>query len=142
MPDGMEIIDNTAGVMGDLDGRAERALVRVAMVVKTQAKANVRDRLNTTGVTSGGLMGSIEYVIRGKGFDSVARIGPQVVYGAIHEFGGVITPKMAPALVFQTADGEWHTVQSVTIPARPYLRPAVLDGRAAMAKAFAEEMGR
>lgn len=142
MPDGMEIIDNTAGVMDDLDGRAARALKRVAMVVETRAKANVRDRLNTTGTAVGGLMGSITHVMRGKGFDSVARIGPQVVYGAIHEFGGVITPKSAPALVFQTADGEWHVVQSVTIPARPYLRPAVLDGRAMMADAFAEEMGR
>jgi phage gpG-like protein len=52
-------------------------------------------------------------------------VGPHVVYAAIHEFGGVIRPTNGPYLVFQTKDGVWHATTSVTIPARPYVRPAI-----------------
>lgn len=46
-----------------------------------------------------------------------------VVYALIHELGGKIVPKKAPALRFQVK-GQWVTTQEVNIPARPYLRPA------------------
>jgi len=45
------------------------------------------------------------------------------VYALIHELGGVVKPKNAKALAFEI-DGEFVTVKQVTIPARPYLRPA------------------
>lgn len=47
-----------------------------------------------------------------------------IVYARIHELGGIILPRRADALKFQTADGAWHTVKRVVIPARPYMRPA------------------
>ena len=50
-------------------------------------------------------------------------IGTNLVYAAIHEFGGVITPKKAKALSFEIG-GELIFAKSVHIPARPYLRPA------------------
>ncbi len=53
-----------------------------------------------------------------------AKIGTDVVYAAIQEFGGTIVPKSKPYLVFKTKDGAWHSVKSVEIPAHPYLRPA------------------
>ena len=46
-----------------------------------------------------------------------------VRYALIHELGGVIVPRKAKALVFEI-DGEVVRVKKVTIPARPYLRPA------------------
>ena len=46
-----------------------------------------------------------------------------VVYALIHELGGKIVPVRAKRLVFQIG-GAWRSVLSVTIPARPYLRPA------------------
>jgi phage gpG-like protein len=46
-----------------------------------------------------------------------------VRYALIHELGGVITAKTAKALHFEIA-GEHIVVKQVTIPARPYLRPA------------------
>lgn len=56
---------------------------------------------------------------------ATASVGPRgVVYARIHEYGGVIKAKNAPYMVFQTSDGAWHSVKSVKIPARPYLRPA------------------
>jgi len=45
------------------------------------------------------------------------------VYALIHELGGKIVPVGAKRLVFQIG-GAWRTAASVTIPARPYLRPA------------------
>jgi len=50
-------------------------------------------------------------------------VAPLVVYARIQELGGVINA-IHGALVFQTDDGAWHSVKAVTIPARPYLRPA------------------
>ena len=49
------------------------------------------------------------------------------IYAAIHQFGGVIRPKTARALRFQSG-GQWWTVKSVTMPARPML-PITPDGR-------------
>lgn len=47
-----------------------------------------------------------------------------VVYARIRELGGTIRPKTAQALKFRLDDGTFAIVKQVTIPARPYLRPA------------------
>jgi phage virion morphogenesis protein len=49
--------------------------------------------------------------------------GSGMIYAAAHQWGAVITPKTAKALVFKTGLGGAQTVrvQSVTLPARPYL---------------------
>jgi phage gpG-like protein len=53
--------------------------------------------------------------------------GSSVEYAHIHEFGGVIKPKNGKYLHFKTFDGSWHSVEKVTMPARPHLRPAARD---------------
>ena len=52
-----------------------------------------------------------------------AEIGPHVIYGRIQELGGTIRPVHAQALHW-VIDGEDRFAKKVTIPARPYLRPA------------------
>lgn len=47
-----------------------------------------------------------------------------VKYARIHEKGGVIVPKNAKALAIPQPDGSVRFVKRVTIPKRPYLRPA------------------
>lgn len=49
-----------------------------------------------------------------------------IAYARIHELGGVIKPKRAKALAIPNPNepGGVILVKSVTIPARPYLRPA------------------
>ncbi|OYV40406.1 MAG: hypothetical protein B7Z80_04585 [Rhodospirillales bacterium 20-64-7] len=48
--------------------------------------------------------------------------GSSMIYAAVHQFGATIVPKNAPALSFRLGlDARWVHVQSVTIPARPYL---------------------
>ncbi|MBI1495399.1 phage virion morphogenesis protein [Halocynthiibacter styelae] len=64
----------------------------------------------------GNLHDSIDYRVSGGDVE----VGSSLVYAAIHHFGGVIKPKNAKALAF-TAGGENFVVQSVTMPARPYL---------------------
>lgn len=59
-----------------------------------------------------------------------------LVYAAIHEYGGTISAKNAPFLVFQGSQGLVR-VPSVFIPATPYFRPGIEKGRIAAAKAVA-----
>lgn len=45
-------------------------------------------------------------------------------YALIHELGGTIVPVKAKALRFRLPNGQWVFATKVTIPPRPYLRPA------------------
>jgi phage gpG-like protein len=65
---------------------------------------------------SGTLARSIDYAVRG---ESVT-VGSGIIYAAIHQFGGTITPKQAKRLVFRIGNRTIFT-KKVTIPARPYL---------------------
>lgn len=49
------------------------------------------------------------------------RVGTNVIYAAIHQFGGIIVAKSAPQLAFRLADGGLALVDQVEIPARPFL---------------------
>ena len=54
------------------------------------------------------------------------------IYSRIHEFGGTITVRDAPFLVFPIGRGEnqvWVRVKSVKMPARPHWRPALVEGQ-------------
>lgn len=65
-----------------------------------------------------------------------------VVYAAIHEFGGVIHPRYAKYLAWKSKTGEWIFAKSVTIPARPYLRPAVDENKGHTMDAIRETIAR
>jgi phage gpG-like protein len=95
-------------------------------------------RLNTSGRIlqrrTGRLRGSITHSVRISGNKVIGTIGSNVVYARIHELGGVIRPVRAKALHFVIPGVGHRTAQSVTIPARPYLRPAFAEN--------IEEIGR
>lgn len=74
---------------------------------------------------SGNLLNSIQEAELHIGKKSYVTFGPHAVYAAIHEFGGVIRATHAPFLVFMTKDGKLVRTKSVTIPARPYIRPVM-----------------
>lgn len=46
--------------------------------------------------------------------------GTNVIYAAIHQFGGTIRARSAPALSFPLPGGGWVRTDQVTIPARPF----------------------
>lgn len=56
---------------------------------------------------------------------AVASCRVAAVYARIQEKGGVINAKRAPFLRFQYPAGQWHSVKSVTLPARPYMAPTL-----------------
>lgn len=130
MPDDLKIIigGNALPVLTTAAGRAPRELGKLAVTIATevqrQAKLNVRRVLNTTGLSTGNLKRGITVLPRPH--ELAAEVGPQAVYGAIHEFGGEIVPKRAPALVFRIGkSGPLIITQHVTMPKRPYLQPAM-----------------
>lgn len=56
--------------------------------------------------------------------DSGVEAGTNVIYAAIHQFGGTVRAKTAKGLRFRIGKGKdapWATKQSVTIPPRPFL---------------------
>lgn len=110
---------NEAVVREQLAGALESS----AAEVERRAKINVLSDLNNTGLSDGTLAGSIEH--RTDRAALSATVGTEVIYGSVHEYGAVIEAKNAPYLVFKTADEQWHSVKSVTIPARPWLQPAL-----------------
>lgn len=69
-----------------------------------------------------GLQGSITFEANA---DEVS-VGSNKIYAGVHQFGAVIRPVRAKALVFPTAFGLVRARQ-VTIPARPYLGISAAD---------------
>lgn len=96
---------------------------------------------NRTGILEGGIDIADYAAPNGDGVKGTWGVR-DVVYALIHELGGVITPKRGKALAIPDPanPGGILLVKSVTIPKRPYLRPAAdtqypkLAGR--IAKAF------
>jgi phage virion morphogenesis protein len=86
---------------GALRKPAQDRIARIKMLV--------RDR-------QAGLMATLRYQVGG----DTLQLGTDKVYGAIHQFGGVIRAK-GKALAIPSEDGGVRLVKSVTIPARPYL---------------------
>ncbi len=54
---------------------------------------------------------------------AVSSVRMAAVYARIQEKGGTVTARRAPYLRFQYPGGSWHSVKSVHLPARPYMRP-------------------
>ena len=67
-----------------------------------------------------------------EGNSIIGEVESTSIYGRIHEEGGVITPKNAPVLSWQTSDGKWHHAMMVIIPPRPYLQPALESNSSAI----------
>lgn len=78
---------------------------------------------NQTGTLEGSI--KITAFARAQGTGVVGQWGSSDAnYALIHELGGVIRPVRAKALAFRLPDGSFRMASQVTIPARPFLRPA------------------
>ena len=73
-------------------------------------------------IESGALRADIHSEVEG----NALLVGTNLIYGAIHQFGGLIQPKGALQLSF-VMGGELFHVDNVHIPARPYLGLGVGD---------------
>lgn len=136
----VEITGDALAVLTQMGTRSHgvllKALRKATSKVVRDAKANVRRLLNRYPM--GNLSWSITGDVNAQGLFS--KIGPRrVVYAAIHEFGGTIVPVRAPRLAwYSKRDGHWYTAMSVTIPARPYLQPALDDNEQFIEDTFAD----
>jgi phage gpG-like protein len=129
----------------DLERIKSKAPVSIKKIVRDSAfliERKIKGNLSNVvlNVRTGQLRRSIHTEFSGNGMNAV--IGTNLVYAAIHEFGGEIHAKNGPYLWFkiQTASRimskagnrlknakgifSWVRVKSVTIPARPYMEPA------------------
>ena len=117
----------------------EIAMKKAVELVRGRAQFNITGARATNppqklGRVSGRLAGSIVGRVETEGNEVVGLVGTKVIYARIHEFGGTIRAKRAPFLVFKLADGTFRRVKSVTIPARPYLQPAIKWARPRIAQ--------
>ena len=111
-----------------------KGLKRSAIIIEGEAKRIVYDgHPDHLKGGKGRLRGSITHQVDESGL--TAKIGSNVIYARIHEFGGVIKAKNAPYLMFKGEDG-WVRVKEVTIPARPYLKPAFEEKGEEASQAF------
>lgn len=103
--------------------RAQIAGINATMGASVTHAKNNHEWKNQTST----LEGSIAIAVPGQSTANGARGvwgSLDVLYALIHELGGIIKPVRAKALSFRGTDGTFVTVKQVTIPARPYLRPA------------------
>ncbi|MDE2101877.1 MAG: phage virion morphogenesis protein [Patescibacteria group bacterium] len=113
-----------------LDPRLRASLVRgVEEASRIDLQTTIRaDKLSgqVLKVRTGTLRSSIQVRMN----DSVDEIRGDVftnlIYAKVHEYGKTITAKNVPFLKFQV-DGRWVQKRQVTIPARPYMAPALRE---------------
>lgn len=120
---------------GEYADKLEAAATAGALLLENAAKDNAPYKTGT-------LKRSIDHETIEKSKDAVfVAVGTNLEYAAIQEFGGTIESKSGGLLVFKTDDGEWHSVPSVTVPAHPYLRPALDEKKEAIVAEVRRVMG-
>lgn len=108
-----------------------------ARLVEGFAKVNI---INTFKAQTGNLANSIRVEVDAGADKATARIGPTAIYGRIQELGGTVRPLNAKELHWVDEGGAHHTAKSVTLPARPYLAPAVEDNEDTILAAMGESL--
>lgn len=108
------------------DDELGKAVLGGLFTLEAHAKLNVRKNFKQrTGFFAANWETQLDSVSKKS---AIGHTAPLAVYGRIQELGGVIRSSKG-ALVFQTDDGQWHSVKAITIPARPYLRPAADENK-------------
>ena len=127
MSSNVKIVFNyTDDVIKSITGKTlEKAALAGGFVIEGNAKINANNTFSSKSTGGAGLGGSIQTVVEKsqKTYAEVA-VGPTVIYGRIHELGGIILPVYAKMLSW-VDNGKRIFAKRVQIPARPYLRPAV-----------------
>ncbi len=132
----IKVAIDKADLSAALDGMGDQLVAAVGNatsdalhMVEGMAKTNAPIR-------TGRLRGSIRVTGPGGGAGGWSgKVGPHTVYANIQEFGGVIVPKRVRFLHWVDASGS-HFARKVTIPAHPYMRPAVGEARPLIGKLY------
>lgn len=100
-------------IKSELQPMINKSLYQAALVVR-------REAVSRAPYKSGNLRRSIVEYHNGNSME----VGTNVVYGAIHEYGGIIRPKNGKYLTFKKGN-KFIRVKQVTMPARPFIGPAL-----------------
>ena len=114
----------------------QKGLDRASIVLQSKVKDNLSGPKTNKklGVQTGALRRSIQ-IDRSDISDLSVRVGTDIIYSRIHEYGGVIKAKTAKRLAFKIGK-YWRTAKSVIISPRPYFRPAIKTSKKKMLKQF------
>jgi len=107
----------------------KKALIKGVKHATLYAEGEAKKSFGKAGklkVRTGHLRRSIKSSVTARHDKIVASLKSDVIYARIHEEGGIIRASSKPYLRFQVG-GRWATVKQVTIPKRPFLRPAFED---------------
>ena len=111
---------------------ARDALHRAGRVGVRLAQQNASGRVLQR--RTGRLAKSVTYTVTLAGGVAELRLRSDSPYARIHEMGGTIHGR--PWLKFQLPDGSWRQVEQVVIPARPWMRPAILEAEREVPRAL------
>jgi len=100
-------------IKSELQPMINKSLYQSALVVR-------REAVSRAPYKSGNLRRSIVEYHNGNSME----VGTNVVYGAIHEYGGIIRPINGKYLTFKKGN-KFIRVKQVTMPARPFIGPAL-----------------
>ena len=136
-----QFADALSQMADDVRGDAvEDAAMKGGQVIEMHAKMNASGGRPGLQVDTGNLVNSINTkLVSNNGDRVIVEVGTGVEYAAIHEFGGVINALRSPYLHFEI-DGKHIATKSVTIPPRPYLRPAVDENEKDIIKAISASL--
>jgi phage gpG-like protein len=125
-------------------------LARALSILDAAIKQNIRQRSGLR-VRTGSLLNSIMQEIVEDGVNLVGQIGPHnIPYAAVHEFGHTfkarrVEPRNASVLAWMGKNGPafsmGHEIGPFTVPARPYLRPALDQTKDLIAERFSLFLG-
>ena len=118
------------------------ALLRIGHLIANRAKLKIRSKKI---VDTGALLNSIVVELGRTSDGSVVTVGSAgIPYAAIHEFGGPFTPKMRRAMFAAmkragklNKNKNKNVIVGTRVRARPFLRPALLQSSAGIAKILA-----
>jgi phage gpG-like protein len=137
----VKIESNVSKVIASLRKETlQRAAMAGGTVIQNYAKINANSVFRKSH-GGAGLAGSIIVEVAESTQDGcVVNVGPTTIYGRIQELGGVIKPVFAQLLSWINEAGERVFAKSVTIPPRPYLRPAADEHKDEIKAAVAEQI--
>ncbi|MEL6347165.1 MAG: HK97 gp10 family phage protein [Myxococcota bacterium] len=116
----------------EIDRQAMLALDAVGTLAERYAAANASGRVLNR--RSGRLAASVRARVSNDGGRPTLTLSSDAPYARIHEYGGTIQGN--PLLTFQTPSGVWVSAKQVTIPRRPWVRPAIEEAVQTMPREF------
>lgn len=117
-----------------------RGVKKAMLYAEGEAKLSFNKSGNLK-VRSGHLRRSIKSDVEYKRKTIIGRLWTNVIYAAIHEYGGVIVPVRARFLSFKI-NNTWITTKRVVMPKRPYLYPAIKNNLNTIEDIIIEEIDK